>query len=137
MRAIALRTSSISILQTAVGFIRAGAAMVSGLAHTGDRRERTIEHADDCPQLDARRGLGQRITAKLAPLGFDITGEAQLSEDLFEKLNGKFFLQRQFAYLQDRSTQFPGDAEIDQGAESVFAAFGEVHTLLNCWSCRR
>jgi hypothetical protein len=41
-----------------------------------------------------------------------------LSEDLFEKLNGQFFLQRQFAYLQDRSAQFPGDAEINQGAES-------------------
>src|SRR4029079_12092740 len=33
--------------ETAVSFIRAGAAMVSCLAYTGDRRKRTIEHADD------------------------------------------------------------------------------------------
>src|SRR4030095_17096919 len=72
--------------ETAVSFIRAGAAMVCGLAHTGDRRKRTIEHADDCTQLDARCWLGQGITAELAALGFNVTGQAQLSEDLFEKL---------------------------------------------------
>ena len=62
--------------------VRAAAAFVSGLADTGDRGQRTVEQANDRAELNSTGRLGEGIATVLASFGVDITGDAQLGQDL-------------------------------------------------------
>ena len=113
--------------EAAVIFVWAGAAFVSGDADAGNGGEWAIDQADDLTENDLAGGFSEGVSARLSSFGLDEAPDAELGEDLFEKLYGKTFFSNEFANFQHRATHFIGDAKIDQGSEGIFATFGEFH----------
>ena len=66
----------------------------------------------------------------LAAFRLDVAVRAQLGENLLEEFNRQFLFGGELGDLQDRTTEFLRDPQIDQGAERVFAAFGKIHSLV-------
>ena len=117
--------------QTAVEFIRAGAARVARLANAPNWRQGSVDQSDDSAKLYPLHGSRERIATKLSAPAFHVSGRFKLCKNLFEKLDWQFFFYGQFAYLEHWPAEFGGDSEIDQRAKRIFAAFRQFHILSN------
>jgi len=113
--------------ESAVIFVWAGAAFVSGDTDARNGGEWAIDQADDLTENDLAGGFSEGVTAGLSALGLDEAPEAELGEDLFEKLYGKTFFGNEFTNFEHGATHGIGDAKIDQSSEGIFASFGEFH----------
>src|SRR5689334_11506118 len=101
--------------------------MIGGATDARNGGEWSVEEANDRADLDPRVCLGQGIATVLAAPRLDVTRAAQLGEDLFEELDGQFFLGGEFADLEDGPAEFPGNAEVNERSECIFASFRKVH----------
>jgi len=109
--------------QPAVDLVRATAARVSHLTDAPDRRERSVDQANDHAESNFIHSLRQRIATVLPTFAFHVTGRFQLGKDLFQEFYGQSLLRSQLAGLQHGPAQFRSDAQINQCPESVFASF--------------
>src|SRR5690606_39159537 len=75
--------------ETAVRFVWTGTTFVGGDAGATDRRERTVEQADDVPHSNRGCRFRHEVAAAFAALGVHIPGGPKLNENLFEKLQRK------------------------------------------------
>lgn len=75
-------------VQTAMRLVRTGTAFISGHAYARDRGQWTIDEPDDLTETDFLWRLGQQIPSRLPSPSFDVTGAAQLSEDLLQEFHG-------------------------------------------------
>ena len=114
--------------QAAVVLVRAGTFLVSTLAHAGDRSEWAVDQADDFAHENIGGWAGEEESTVLAALAIDDTGFAELGEDLFEKRKRDVLAGGDLLEWKQIATSFAGDGEINEGAQGVFAAFGEFHS---------
>jgi len=64
----------------------------------------------------------------LAALAIDDTGFAELGEDLLKERKRDVLAGGDLLEWKQIATSFAGDGEINEGAQGVFAAFGEFHS---------
>jgi hypothetical protein len=114
--------------QAAVVLIRAGTFLVSTLAHAADRSEWTVDQADDFAHENIGGWAGEEESTVLAALAIDDTGFAELGEDLLQERKRDVLAGGDFLEGEQISASFAGDGKINEGAQSVFAAFGEFHS---------
>ena len=113
--------------QTAVIFVGTSTTRVGRLADACDRGERSVNQSDDGAELDAVHWAGKRVASVFSALAHDKAARFQLREDLLEKLDRKFLLRGQFTDLEDGPSQLGRDSEVNEGAQCIFATFGELH----------
>jgi hypothetical protein len=82
------------------------------------------------PERDAVHRLGQIVAAFLAALCRDEPRLAQLHQDLVQKPFGQIFPRDDLLRGQKGLSRLGGDAEVDQRAQGIFAAFGNLHASL-------
>lgn len=116
------------ILNRAETFCRVGTVrtfLVSGLADTPDRGQRSIQESNDLSHRQVAGWLDQRIAAVDAPLAGDEPGALQREENLLEKLDGNLLSLADFMSLEQALVIM--HREFQQRAEPVLAFFGEFH----------
>jgi hypothetical protein len=114
--------------QAAVFLVRAGTFLVSALAHAGYRSEWTVDQSDDFAHENIVRWAGEEESTVLAALAIDDTGFAELREDLLEKRKRDVLAGGDLLEREQIAASLAGDGEINEGAQGVFAAFGEFHS---------
>src|SRR5207248_2068445 len=113
--------------QAAVVLVGTSTTRVGRLADAWDGSEWSVNQSDDGAELDAVHGAGKRITPIFSALAHDKPVRFQLGEDLLEKLDREFLFRGQFADLEDGPSQLGSDAEVNEGAQCIFATFGKLH----------
>ena len=78
--------------QTAVSFIRTGAAHIGCLANASDWRQRPVNQPNDSAKLDLLHGPGERVATIFSASAFDVSRGFELRENLFEKFDRQFLL---------------------------------------------
>jgi hypothetical protein len=120
--------------QSAVFFIRAGAALVGGFARAGDWREPSIDESHDFPHFDFVERFRDPVTTKFPAPRFDVSRAAKLQQDLLDELERKPLGFRQLGDGDHFAPERVRDADADQRAQSVFATAGEMHERMDIHS---
>ena len=113
--------------QTAVHFIRAGAARIGCLANAPNWRQGSVDQPDDGAKLYPLHGSRERIASKLSAPGLHVPSCFELPKNLLQEFDRQFLFRGQLAYLKHGPAEFGGNAKINKSAERVFATFGQFH----------
>jgi hypothetical protein len=107
--------------------VRAGATFVAGFARAGDGGEASIDQTDDVAHADLAKRFGDSVTAGFAASGVNVSGAAELEENLFDELEGESFCVGEFCDGDEGPSEGMGDAEPDESTEGILAALGKIH----------
>lgn len=113
--------------QTAMSLIGTGALFIGGVTDASDGRKRAVYETNDFANENIRGGSSEEKPAVLATFAIHDACFTELSEDLLEKREGYVFAGGDFLEGKQIAPCLAGNSKINEGAQSVFAALGELH----------
>ena len=103
-------------------FVGTGAAVVGGDAGAADRGEGAVDVAHEIADQNLIGWFGEGIAAILPAGAHQVTGLAEVDEDLLEKRGGNVLGFRQGRERHQGAVERLGHAQIEHGAQGVFSA---------------
>ena len=79
------------------------------------------------PKLISARMFGEKVSARLAALRIDVTGDFELGEDLLEEFHRESLFSTSSPILSNGRPSSCAMPKSMERAQSVFAAFGNFH----------